>query len=59
MIFLFWMKRLNRTAGHLLQYPIALLLFQVKGKMHNDMITVVNEDNIWKVKLPEFVSDLR
>jgi len=30
-----------------------------KEKMHNDMITVVNEDNIWKVKLPEFVSDLR
>lgn len=30
-----------------------------KQKMHKDMITVVNEDNIWKVKLPEFVSDFR
>ena len=30
-----------------------------KEKMHRDTIVVVNEDNIWKVKLPEFVSDFR
>ena len=30
-----------------------------KEKMSKDMIIVVNEDNIWKVKLPEFVSDFR
>lgn len=30
-----------------------------KEKMDKEIIIVVNEDNIWKVKLPEFVSDLR
>lgn len=30
-----------------------------KQKMPKDIITVVNEDNIWKVKLPEFVSTFR
>ncbi|HZJ83566.1 MAG TPA: GerMN domain-containing protein [Clostridia bacterium] len=30
-----------------------------KEKMDNNMIIVVDEDNIWKVKLPEFVSDFR
>ena len=30
-----------------------------KEKMHRDTIVVVNEDNIWKVKLPVFVSDFR
>lgn len=30
-----------------------------KEKMDKNMIIVVDEDNIWKVKLPEFVSDFR
>ncbi|NLN40654.1 MAG: hypothetical protein GX160_01440 [Clostridiales bacterium] len=30
-----------------------------KENMHRDTIVVVNEDNIWKVKLPGFVSDFR
>ena len=30
-----------------------------KEKKHRDTIVVVNEDNIWKVKLPRFVSDFR
>lgn len=30
-----------------------------KQKMHKDIIVVVNEDDIWKVKLPEFINDFR
>lgn len=30
-----------------------------KQKLSKDIVIVVNEDNIWKVKLPEFVSDFR
>ncbi|HZJ57577.1 MAG TPA: GerMN domain-containing protein, partial [Clostridia bacterium] len=30
-----------------------------KEKMRGDMISVVDEENIWKVKLPDFVSEFR